>query len=174
MKRILILFCVASLVLVGVTNAAVKQGDTELDLLGGWIGVNGTTDGIGDITQWFVMGRIGYFVTNEIQVSAGVMGAFLDNDFSAKLYGIGVQGKYHFMTDNNWVPYVGAQFNWVTLDNDDSIDGYMWGPVAGLRYELNEHNDFFVEYQYQMYENDIGDVIENANMVVVGIVHQFK
>ena len=33
---------------------------------------------------------------------------------------------------------------------DDDVDGTLWGPLAGLRYELNANNDFFVEYQYHI------------------------
>ena len=64
------------------------------------------------------------------------------------------------MPTNQWVPYVGGQLpvgRCRSTDGGDG-DGTLWGPVVGLRYELNANNDFFVEYQYHMWEGDVGDL----------------
>ncbi len=176
MKRLLIWTCVIALALIAPAKASVSQGDTELDVLGGWMNFDTTaTMGGTDISNWFLIGRVGYFITNEIQIAASVMGAWLDSAVGdAKLYGVGCAGKYHFMVNNQTVPYVGAQIFWAQLDNATTTDGWMWGPLVGLKYELNPNNDLFVEYQYQDYQDDIGDAIESAHMVLVGIAHQFK
>lgn len=175
MKRWLILVSVGCLALAGVANAAVQQGDTELDALGGWMTQNGEDD-YGDIDALFVSAAIGYFVTDNIQVGAVAMGAWMEfDDEDIDIYGIGVRGKYHFMPTNQWVPYVGGQLLWADADlEDDDVDGTLWGPVAGLRYELNAYNDFFVEYQYHIWDGDIADALDDGHALFVGLIHQFK
>jgi len=53
-------------------------------------------------------------------------------------------------------------------------DGILWGPLAGLRFELNDNNDFFAEYQYHIWDGDVGSLLEDGHTIVIGIVHQFK
>jgi hypothetical protein len=176
MKRWLIPFMVGCVAFAGAANAAVQQGDTELDFLGGWMTQNGEGD-MGDIDALFLTGAIGYFVTDNIQVGAVAMGAWVEvEDQDVDVYGIGVRGKYHFMPTNQWVPYIGAQAMWADVDADDEgdADGTLWGPIAGLRYELNAYNDFFVEYQYHLWDGDISDVLDDGHGLFVGLIHQFK
>jgi hypothetical protein len=194
MKRWLILFMVGCLALAGAANAAVQQGDTELDAMGAWMTQNGSGDSdlSADFDAFFLMARVGYFVTDNVQVAGVGMGAWTSTtvevsgssaDIDVDIYGLGVSAKYHFMPTNQWVPYVGGQLLWTNLDldasdisssADDSADGMMWGPVAGLRYELNAYNDFFVEYQYHIWSGDAGDVLDDGHALFVGLVHQFK
>jgi len=175
MKRWLILMSVGCLAFAGVANAAVQQGDTELDALGGWLSQNGEGE-MGDIDSLFLSAAIGYFVTDNIQVGATAIGAWTeieDTDFD--VYAIGAKAKYHFMPTNQWVPYVGGQILFANIDADGTdADGSLWGPVAGLRYELNTYNDFFVEFQYHLWEGDIGDVLDDGMGIFLGLVHQFK
>ena len=185
MKRGLILLSVVGLALAGVANASVQQGDTELDFLGGFMTQNGESGG-GDFDAWFLSGAIGYFFTDNIQGQVAALGAWTEFDSSGvdvdvDIYGIGVRGKYHFMPTNQWVPYIGAQLMWVNVDIDDSADfadsdtdGTLWGPLAGLRYELNAYNDFFVEYQYHKWSGDAGDLLDDGHLLFVGLIHQFK
>ena len=176
MKRWLIPFMVGCVAFAGAANAAVQQGDTELDALGAWMTQNGEGN-IDDLDVLFLSARLGYFVTDNIQVAAVGMGAWTDVfGTDVDIYGIGASGKYHFMPTNQWVPYVGAQILWVDFDADNAGDGdgTLWGPVAGLRYELNAYNDFFVEYQYHIWDGDIADVIDDGMGIFVGLIHQFK
>ena len=175
MKRWLILFMVGCLAFAGAANAAVQQGDTELDALGGWMSQNGK-DGFTDVDALFVSAAIGYFVTDNIQVGAVAMGSWLEiGSEDIDIYGIGGRAKYHFMPTNQWVPYVGGQLLWANADiAGEDVDGMLWGPVAGLRYELNAYNDFFVEYQYHLWDGDISDAIDDGHALFVGLIHQFK
>ncbi|MBN2130000.1 MAG: porin family protein [Sedimentisphaerales bacterium] len=196
MKRFLILSAVVAMVFVGTTSAAVRQGDTELEFLGGWLSENGASQGA-DFDAWFLTGGVGYFLNDNLQVQAVGMVAQTETDISSGLidpglevdvdiYGLGGKARWHFMPSNQWVPYIGAQLLWVSIELDvnedgegvftgsDDADGTMWGPVLGLRYELNENNDFFVEYQYHVWEGDVGDVLDDGNGLFVGIVHQFQ
>ncbi len=205
MKRWLILSLVGCLAVGSVSFAAVQKGDTELDALGAWMTQNGADDGM-DVDSLFLMARLGYFLTDNIQVSGAAIGAWnefemagayvideeeVSADLDVDLYGLGGGVKYHFMPTNQWVPYIGAQVLWVDADVDAdftvtfgtttetggeslSADGVLWGPVAGLRYELNAYNDFFVEYQYHLWSGDIDDVLDDGHALFVGLVHQFK
>ncbi len=58
-------------------------------------------------------------------------------------------------------------------ENTD-VDGILYGPLAGVRVELNEYNDLFVEAQYHLWGGDVGDILDNGFGVFVGIVHQFQ
>jgi len=186
MKRWLILFVVGCLALAGAANAAVQQGDTELDALGAWMTQNGEDD-YPDTDVLFLSVGVGYFVTDNVQVQGAALGAWTEvEDVDVDIWAIGGRAKYHFMPTNQWVPYVGGQVLWANAETDglDDLagepgwdadsDGVLWGPVAGLRYELNAYNDFFVEYQYHIWSGDIGDAIEDGHALFVGLIHQFK
>ncbi|MBN1359066.1 MAG: porin family protein [Sedimentisphaerales bacterium] len=176
MKRWLILLSVGCLAFAPVANASVQKGDTTLEALGGWLTQNAKTAG-NDIDVWFLTGGIGYFVTDNIEVAGAALWASLEQGTSdLDVWGLGGRAKYHFMPQNQWVPYVGGQVLWASADMGAGADtdGVLWGPVAGARYELNETNDFFVEYQYHLWSGDIGDVIDDGHALLLGIVHQFK
>lgn len=202
MKRWLILFTVGCVAFAGAANAAVQQGDTELDALGGWIMQNSAgrpsnsndLPGV-DIDAIFLSAGLGYFLNDNLQVGAVAMGLWsstevenptgASSDRDIDIYGLGAKAKYHFMPTNQLVPYVGGQVLWTTADIDLStnlqpsawdgkIDGVLWGPVAGVRYELNAYNDFFVEYQYHIWSGDMSDILDDGHGVFVGLIHQFK
>ncbi len=178
MKRGLMLLSVLSLLFASTAGASVQQGDTELEFLGGWITENAQNGGA-DVDVLTVSAAIGYFLTDNIQVSAAASGTWIDLGNGASdvdLYGIGARAKWHFMPTNQWVPYVGAQIFWTNADlGDTDVDSTLWGPLGGLRYELNAYNDFFVEAQYHVWEGDIGDfVFDDGFAILVGIIHQFK
>ncbi len=178
MKRGLMLLSVVSLLLASTAGASVQQGDTELELLGGYIMENGQ-EGLGDVDLLFASGAIGYFLTDNLQVAAAASGMWINLSEGAPdidLYALGARAKWHFMPTNQWVPYIGIQLFWTNADLDtEEIDSILWGPLGGLRYELNAYNDFFVEAQYHIWDGDIGDYIfDDGFAIFVGIVHQFK
>jgi hypothetical protein len=168
MKRWLILLTVGCLVFGGVANAAVQQGDTEVDLSGSWLYANGY--------HAVVVGAgLGYFVSDNIQLRGGVTGVWStgadgidDEDDTGDHYAIVGAAKYHFTPTNQWVPYAGGFAGLSWWGGGDSE--WTYGPLAGLRYELNANNDFQVEYQYQLYSGG-GD---GLHALLFGIVHQFK
>jgi len=198
MKRGLIFLSVVGLAFATVASASVQQDDTELDFLGGFLAQNGDgsgEDAVGDFDAWFLTAALGYFFTDNIQGQVAIMGAWTsydessaagNNDVDVDVYGIGLRGKYHFMPTNQWVPYIGLQLFWADAsidrgagETDVDVDGIMWGPVLGLRYELSANNDFFVEYQYHIWELDApsswnNDVLDDGHALLVGLIHQFK
>jgi len=197
MKRFWVLLAAVVLVSAGATNAAVRMGDTELEFLGGWLSENAASRGA-DFDAWFLAGGVGYFLNDNLEVQGTAMMTQTETSVSSSLvtsgldvdvdiYGLGGKAKWHFMPSNQWVPYVGLQLLWVDVELDvdqgdpsgvfnasDDMDGTLWGPVLGMRYELNANNDFFVEYQYHMWEGDVDDLLDDGHGLFVGIVHQFQ
>jgi opacity protein-like surface antigen len=136
----------------------------------------------------------------QVDVGAGVpLNAFFMNvNRDITLYGVGGNAKLHFKPTGKWVPYIGAQVKWVTGKIDTSgsyaaetlpggplgpeqpfsetVDksGLMYGPIGGVRIELNEHNDLFVQGEYDLWTGDISDVVDNGFGVFAGIIHQFN
>lgn len=198
MKRHLILFVAVSVVLAGAASASVRRGDTELDLLGGWLNENQAKTGGLDYDTWFLSGRVGYFVSDNIQISGAAVISQQEDTWSTgptatdgwvkrsiDVFGIGGQVKYHVNPTNHWVLYVGGQVLWASVDAEErsSVEitdwsrnekGILWGPIAGLRYELNANNDFFVEYQYHLWNGDIDTLMDDGQGVFFGITHQFR
>ncbi|HON93180.1 MAG TPA: outer membrane beta-barrel protein [Sedimentisphaerales bacterium] len=187
MKRGLMVL-VATLVLAGVAGAAVQQGDTELDFSGAFTSYNGA-EGNGNSTGLEAYLRLGYFLTDNVQAGVEAGAGWFDSDSTSSEYSsestdysLGIFGKYHFMPTNQWVPYVGARFGygWMETDSDapgvskNTDEGVWYGPLAGLRFELNANNDFFAEYRYTLYAGDYEDVYDETHEIIVGIIHQFK
>ena len=159
----------------------------NLRLAGGAMGLWSESDGV----------NLDGLFTFEIGEETGDV-AVTDIDVDIDVYGFGGGAQWHFMPASQWGPYVGGQVFWVNAEidvsavatlsiegertgataslkgADDDADGLMWGPVAGLRYELNARNDFFVEYQYHIWDGDVGDILDDGHGLFVGIIHQFK
>lgn len=193
MKRSLVLLVVASLVFAGVASAAVQKGETEINLAGSFVSTNGANNAVAsnesanDSTLWSVDGFFGYFLTDNIEVGLGANGQWINFGSGAteqrrSAYGLGPVVKYNFMPTNLWVPYIGAQAQWEWSDDQGGLrtaasgwkDGLMYGPLAGVRFELNANNDFIVEYQYRLFAGELSDLYDSSSAVLIGIAHQFK
>ena len=207
------------LVLAGVASAAVQKGDREVEFIGGWLSENGSADT--DFSSWFVAGDFNYFLSDYLSFGIGGIGSNMQVDGTTRLipvdtgggiilnaifkedrditiYGIGPNLKLHFKPTGPWVPYVGAQFKWVSATIDttgtysaetfpgsgvyttpapfsESFDasGLMWGPLGGVRVQLNDRNDLVAEAQYHMWTGDLGDVLDNGFGIFFGVSHKF-
>lgn len=195
MRRGWAMLAVVSLVWAGVAGAAVHQGEIDVELSGTWFTENAGNGGH-DFDGLFVSGGIGYFLTDHVEVQAAAIGFWATgnpttpylNDQDDTFYAFGAKGKYFFTPKNSWVPYVGGQIFWGRYHRDAvgdlydaDLDGILWGPLAGLRFELTPHNDFFVEYQYHIWEGQISDTAnlnspgwENGHLVTLGLIHRFR
>jgi hypothetical protein len=186
MKRSLIVVSVVSLLCGGLASAAVHTGEIELAGSGSFISTNsrGTVDGGASSTLWSLNALLGYFVNDNIEVALGGNGEWMkygEEEKSRWDYGLGPVVKYHFMPSNLWVPYIGAQAQWEWSNPEGGLrtvggsqNGLMYGPLAGLRFELNAKNDFFVEYQYRVFTGGMDDVYNCAHAVLIGLSHQFR
>jgi len=195
--RCLMVAAIVSLVFAGAASASVKQGDTELEFMGGFITEDASGDTGLETDSWFASGGLGYFLNDNLQVSASAFGYWVEMDLVAPggrdewdvdIVGVGGKARWHFMPANQLVPYVGAQLFYADADVENTFrevgelpdrtsfnpDGILWGPIAGLRFELNDNNDFFAEYQYHIWDGDIGSLLEDGHTILIGIVHQFK
>jgi len=115
-----------------------------------------------------------------------------DVDSDVTLYGVGGRAKWHFKKTGKWLPYVGIQGFWVTstiditgvstgpLDPGAAIsesvdaDGILWGPIVGVGIPLSAGNNLTVEYQYHMWQGDIGDALDSGHTIAVGLTHKLK
>jgi hypothetical protein len=195
MKRSWIALSVVCLVCAGVAGAAVHQGETELNFSGSYLSTNGgSPEGSGiagsgnDSTVWSLNGLFGYFITGNVELAVSTTGEWISYGSGAGeqhrwAYGFGPVAKYYFLPSNTLVPYVGAQAQWLWSDTQGGLrtgaglgsrDGLMYGPLAGLRVELNARNDFFVEYQYRLYAGELEDVYDSTHAILLGIAHQFR
>ena len=194
MKRWMVLSAVA-LLWAGVVGAAVHQGEIDVDFSGTWLSEQSGTGGL-DFSGTFLSGAIGYFLTNSVEVEGAALGIWADGnptmpfagDVDETFYAFGAKAKYHFMPNNQWVPYLGGQFFW-GRDRRDApgdafdakFDGFLWGPLAGLRFELTPHVDFFVEYQFHIWGGQVSDEnIPNSpnwdygHLVTLGLLYRLR
>ncbi len=177
MKRSLVVLSLISLVFAGAASAEVKKGDIMLDFLAGWTQQNFSDDvGGGDISVLFGAVRPGIALTDNIRVAGMAAVADVSNSIDTTVWAIGASGEYVFMPANTLNLYIGAQIAWASADTDGAgdVDGLLWGPRVGVLYTLNRANNLFAEYQYQRWEGDIGDVLDDGHMILLGIEHKFK
>ena len=188
----LFLILVMAFVFVGTINAAVKEGDKELNISGNYLfnnidySVGGSTT-TGTSENFSFGACLGVFVTDEIELS--IQGQYLwgltktksggsttkqEND----TYFLGGNCKYHFLTQNTVVPYVGYQANFAYTEftssgggSSSSADfgGLMHGPLVGAKFFANENTTFFLEYQALLYAGDTADYFENGSAIMFGI-----
>ena len=180
MKRMLMLTVVVALILIGTTNAAVEKGDTEVSIYGSWQKLNDEGGDSLDITT--IAGGLGYFVTDELELSlVGNWWELSAGGADLTMWGLGGNAKYHFTTDSTTVPYVGGQFLYEKLEAEGSsvvggggsVDGYLYGPLFGAKFFMNDSTSLFVEYQYQMYGGDLDDGLDDGHAVMFGIAYLF-
>jgi outer membrane protein W len=191
---------VVGLVFAGTANAAVQQGDTELELQTSFLTEDASGSSGIDMKTAAVAGGLGYFVTDNLQLVGSAFGLWSNTDqvsvgsktsYDIKMYGLGTKVRWFFMPRNQFVPYVGAHLSYVDADVDTATrtrtggvgaktkthrrpDGVLWGPLVGVRFELNANNEFFAEYQYHVWDGDIGRTFEDGHALFVGIVHKFS
>ena len=174
------MICLMALI-TGTTDAAVQEGDWEVDALGTYMQFNKAKDTGNDENVLLLLGSLGYFLTDNIQICGAAIGFFYDpgehSVDNTDLYGLGIQGKWHFVPQEDWIPYIGYQLFWGSSDSDNADmegDGLIQGPVAGVRYALTERVDLVVEGQYHMYEEDLANVYDDGYLIAFGLKYTFE
>ena len=177
MKRSLVLAGILTLVCTIPMQAAVEKGDVELDLN---VSYSDRSSANVNPDKELFSAEVGIdrFITHTIQV-----GAFLDAAWSeqgsaleAKDWGIGARARLHFKPSAKNVPYIGLQAMHRTAEQtigviDVKDTGLVWGILAGIRFDLNEKNDLYIEFERRFYGGDFGDTWDDANRLLFGLRH---
>jgi hypothetical protein len=126
-----------------VALAQFQEGDWELTLAG-----SGVSDEDLDNTQLSAAGSLGYFLTDQFEVSIRQGITFLDiedggSDFAGRTAGA---VDYHFDLDR-WQPFVGVNVGYNYGDGVD--DNFFGGPEGGVKYFVNNTTFIFGQVSYQ-------------------------
>jgi hypothetical protein len=175
MIRCLVPLFLSAFTLVASANADIKQGTTELAIFGNLTSINFEDGAAGDAdsedTGALAVG-LGYFHTREIEVGLHAIGNWSKD---LDLYNVGGNVKYHFTPDLTSIPYVGGQLNYASYDSYRRDEqGIMYGPLAGVRYFVSRSVSIFFEYQYQIYDGDVDEIIEDAHSLFLGILFKIQ
>lgn len=175
MRRCLVVLLIVGFGLIGSANADIKKGATELAIFGNWTGINFESDAAGDADyedSGALAVGLGYFHTRQIEFGVHGMGNWSKD---LDLYSFGGNVKYHFTPDLTTVPYAGGQLNYAVYDSYRRDEqGIMYGPLAGVRYFVSRSVSIFFEYQYQIYDGGINDIVEDAHSIFVGILFRIE
>ena len=148
MRHVVMMLSMVGLALAGTAHGEVQKGDVEIEVMGGWAMESGETASGGpteflegtdpDVDGWFVMGGLGRFISNHLQLAVagfytqlesdtqtitigeGEDAIAVDGEFEVDAWGIGGRAKYHFNPADQWVWYAGGQVFWVSADVDTS------------------------------------------------------
>jgi len=170
MKRCCVLTLTVVLALGSVSFAQVQQGDNELSFSSAY---NNTRLSDGHHTEVAtISGLWGHFFTDNIE--AGPMGAWTHTEF-VDIYSIDAFGRWHFMTDQQIVPYVGGLVgvNYADPEDGDSSTGVEYGPLAGIKFFATEDVCIFAEYTVKWFGGDVGDDIDYLQTLSVGVSFLF-
>ncbi len=151
-------------VMLGTTTTSYDNSHTG----GNWLGYTTQAD-------------ISYFFTNDF--SAGFrVGAEYSSDrrTDEQMYNLGLVSKYYIPLDSNRVyPYIGGQYNYFLMETDYQHMrdyeqyGWMYGPLLGVRYYYTTGISVFAEYQMRLFSGNIGDIIDQQHVGLVGMSFQF-
>jgi hypothetical protein len=152
MKRFLIIFLIIAFVFAGITNAAVQEGDKEVSVFGLITSVDGTSS----VTAG---GALGYFLNDELELAITGMGMWMEDSDAYYIQG---DVKYHFLSDQTVVPYIGAFGG--GFFNEESVGIY--GPIGGAKCFVSETTNVYTEYRYILAtESDV----EGIHLGVIGV-----
>ncbi len=175
MRCCLVTLLVVAFGLIGTANADIKQGTTEIAVFGNWTGINFESGAAGDADHedsGALAVGLGYFHTREIEFGLHGIGNWSKD---LDLYSLGGNVKYHFTPDLTTVPYAGAQLNYSCYDSYRRDEqGIMYGPLAGVRYFVSRSVSIFFEYQYQIYDGSIDEIVKDAHSIFVGILFKIE
>jgi hypothetical protein len=175
MRKILTIVLIAGFLLTIASGVTARQGDSEATILGNYMAVNLSGKAQRQTEDLFGIGAsIGYFTSDQVRLGGQFLSSFSGD---TSLYAIGANLKYHFMTENSVVPYIGGQINYAFFDTGGSdADGITYAPLAGLRFSFDQRKKIFLEYQFQRNDIDIGNIrkfIDDADVLLLGIACKF-
>lgn len=99
-------------------------------------------------------------------------------DNPAELYGGGVNTKFHLSPWGQWDIYGGFYADYVHAKGlpkrpvtgiTGSEDGWIYGPLVGIRAPMTPSTEFFVQYQYGWIDgNGLPKAFDEANWIIFG------
>lgn len=133
-----------------VSYGAVQKGLKEVGIEGAFTysDYNG-----GHSTDTYVAGTLGYFVTDAIEVIGGISLNYFDDEFGSGhsiMLGAGVD--YHFNTQSNFVPYVGASIFWGEYDYGTTFDDFAGEVRGGIKQFLTDNVALKYQVFYRAYD----------------------
>jgi opacity protein-like surface antigen len=171
MKKCTLLLVTALLFAVS-ANAAVQPTEKEISIFGTYIHAP-LKEGYGSSDGGGLGIGISKFVTDETSVGLQLWNNWLNDGVIAD---VGVNAKYHFCPTDEITPYIGGQINYAYIANtawSNHLDGMMWGPLGGLRFNCTDKTSLFIEYQWQLYCGEARSFIEQSSSILVGITCGF-
>jgi hypothetical protein len=178
MKRSIVLIGTL-LLLASWTSAAVEQGDIDVDFNFRWSTEEGA-NGFADRDRFEIGFGVAKEITPRIQLGIAVGHEKAERgteENTVNFYDLKL--RYHILPDTQFVPYIGGIYRWYDLDVK-SVNGNLstsdtaLGFLAGLRYELTERNDIYLEYQNLSYGNDWPLNFDGGSKVLMGLIHQIR
>jgi hypothetical protein len=131
-----------------------EEGDKEITL-------SGSASNGSDFDGVFIgaNGSIGYFVTDNLELSVRQSLTYTDVGVSSALNGsTRVAGDFHFDLEA-WQPFVGANFGYVY--GDAVSDTFEAAPEAGIKWFVNSTTFVFAMVEYQFFFDE-ADEADNA------------
>lgn len=104
-------------------------------------------------------------------------------DNPAEIYGGGFNTKYHLGPWGKFDTYFGLYADYVHVKGlpgktatgrSRSEDGWIYGPVVGMRFPAYENTELFVEYRYGWIDGaTLPSAFDEANMIMLGLEIKF-
>jgi hypothetical protein len=141
MKKMLIGVLIAGVIffMAGVSSAAIKAGDNTLTVSGQY-----SWPSHGD-SVWQVAGNYGRFFTDSFQLESGI-GLAGTSGFNEQI--IQVRPNFHFNTQSNAVPYIGATLGWQHVGDGVSDSTFIYGAQVGIKTFIKENAFLQFELNY--------------------------
>ncbi|MBN1766129.1 MAG: outer membrane beta-barrel protein [Sedimentisphaerales bacterium] len=168
-----------------------EKGDTEQNMMLG-IGC-GKSDDIFRADNWtayLVQLDAGWFLSDRLSTGIRMGGELIDANHSEDELAIysGLYMKYHFKTESDFMPYIGGQvaYWWHETqyyntykyyppkhESTHEDQGFMYGPIVGIKYYINQGTFLSAEYQWRLFTHDVGDILDGESVGLVGIGFSF-
>lgn len=173
MKKTVLLGIVAAFVLAPVATAATYQGDTYFTFSGMWERTKLRSEQGGGTSNFTEINfGVEYFLSKELSVGPRL--GYARASGGSRMYDIGVDAKYHFMTDSQFVPYVGGLVDYRCFKNDGTADGMTYGPLAGVKMFVTENTHVFAQYEYRRFTGDLKSALKDQHAILFGIAFKFN
>ena len=173
MKKTVMLGIIAAFVLAPVATAATYRGDTYFTFSGMWERTKFRSDAGGGSSNWTEVNLgLEHFLSKELSVGPRL--GYARASGGIRSYDIGVDAKYHFLTDSNFVPYVGGLVDYRRFKSDGTSDGLTYGPLAGVKIFVTENTHVFAQYEYRRFTGDLKDTLRDQNAILFGVAFKFN